>query len=185
MLQSPASGHKRHLLKFYMYKNRKHSNHLRRFITCSEVLNTALCLAFRRHGDIRVQGGEVEFDGHKFQKWLPKPLSFFMWDTEGDCLQALAVEVARGGRVFTPADRKKRGLLGRIPLLGGTSDDWLFAKICVGEQTASLYRSFRSQMLGYLLYSAVLASRATELSIRPHETHTLRGTKIETLTVFT
>ena len=91
----------------------------------------------------------MEFDGHKFQKWLPKPLSFFMWDTEGDCLQALAVEVARGGRVFTPADRKKRGLLGRIPLLGGTSDDWLFAKICVGEQTASLYRSFRSQMLGY------------------------------------
>jgi arachidonate 15-lipoxygenase len=47
---------------------------------------------------------------------LPRPLAFFYWDIDKDCLLPLAVQLDGRSRVYTPADKPY---------------DWIFAKMCV------------------------------------------------------
>ena len=112
-----------------------------------------------------VQGGTVEHDGKVMQKWLPKPLAFFMWDDDADRLMPLAIEVVRGGRVFTPADHvpAEGGFMGLFQKEG--KDDWLFAKMCVGVADAIHHEMYSHLGLGHFCSEPIVVSLNRHLHV--------------------
>lgn len=100
----------------------------------------------------RKRGGTpMKFGKDESRKWLPRPLAFFEWETDNQRLMPLAIEVARGGRVFIPKDtstprRFVPGPLKKIIKRG--CDDWFFAKLCVN--TADAMHHEMSTHLGYV-----------------------------------
>jgi hypothetical protein len=86
------------------------------------------------------RGGTVmTISGKERRKWLPRPLAFFEWETEKARLMPLAIEVSRGGKVFTPFDTKAvnpsapSALKDRFKV---DCDNWFFAKVCVSTADA-------------------------------------------------
>jgi hypothetical protein len=103
------------------------------------------------HLQDRERGGTViKFDGKERRKWLPRPLAFFVWEAENERLMPLAIEVTRGGKVFTPCDARVGRRLAPGPLkrlFKRDCDNWFFAKICVSS--ADLMHHELCTHLGY------------------------------------
>lgn len=82
--------------------------------------------------DEPIKGGEYQYKGETFHKALPLPIGFFRWqDGSGGARGALlpvAIQLHKGGRLYTPADQRY---------------DWLMAKLALSIADANHHEMVR------------------------------------------